>query len=141
MGMSEITFDEARRHVLGLGCERGTPVAEVLALALDALEAANIKCAELAAVASIDSRREEAAILAVAAHFFVPVMFFDAPRLEEETPRLQNPSEIVFAHVGCHGVAESAALAAVGADAELMLGKIKSAHATAAVARIGLQKA
>jgi cobalamin biosynthesis protein CbiG len=137
--MSEITFDESRRHVLGLGCERGTPSAEVLALAVDALEAAGIKGAELAAVASIDGRREEAAILAVAAHFSVPVVFFDAPRLEEETPRLQNPSEIVFARVGCHGVAEAAALAAIGEDAELVLGKIKSAHATAAVARVGLE--
>ncbi|MBB5662824.1 cobalt-precorrin 5A hydrolase/precorrin-3B C17-methyltransferase [Rhizobium leguminosarum] len=138
--MSDISFDTARRHVLGLGCERGTPSAEVLALAIAALDAAGIGGAELAAIASIDSRRQEAAILAVAEHFTVPALFFDAPRLEAETPRLKNPSEIVFARVGCHGVAESAALAAIGPDAELLLGKIKSAHATAAIARIGLQK-
>ncbi|WHO71073.1 cobalamin biosynthesis protein [Rhizobium sp. BT03] len=139
--MSDIPFDTARRHVLGLGCERGTAPAEMLALAIAALEAAGIGGAELAAIASIDSRRHEPAILAVAEHFAVPALFFDAPRLEEETQRLKNPSEIVFARVGCHGVAESAALAAIGRDAELLLGKIKSAHATAAVARIGLQKA
>ena len=138
--MSDIFFDTARRHVLGLGCERGTPYAEVLALAITALDAAGIGGPELAAIASIDSRRQEAAILAVAEHFTVPALFFDAPRLEAETPRLKNPSEIVFARVGCHGVAESAALAAIGPDAELLLGKIKSAHATAAIARIGLQK-
>lgn len=127
--------------MLGLGCERGTPPAEVLVLANEALTAAGIGGAELAAIASIDSRGEEAAILAVAAHFAVPAVFFDAVRLEQETPRLKNPSAIVFTRVGCHGVAESAALAAIGADAELVLGKIKSAHATAAIARIGLQKA
>ncbi|WP_106796711.1 cobalamin biosynthesis protein [Rhizobium sp. H4] len=138
--MSDISFDRARRYVLGLGCERGTPSAEVLALAGEALIAAGIGGTELAAIASIDSRGQEAAILAVAAHFGVPAVFFDALRLEEETPRLKNPSAIVFARVGCHGVAESAALAAIGADAELVLGKIKSAHATAAIARIGLQK-
>jgi cobalamin biosynthesis protein CbiG len=141
MGMSEITIDEARRHVLGLGCERGTPDGEVTALAVEALRAAGISGTELAAVASIDSRRQEPAILAVAAHFSAPAVFFDAARLEEETPRLRNPSAIVFARVGCHGVAEAAALAALGMDAELVLGKIKSQHATAAVARIGLQKA
>lgn len=141
MGMSEITIDEARRHVLGLGCERGTPDSEVMALAVEALRAADISGAELSAVASIDSRSEEAAILAVAAYFSVPAVFFDAVRLEEETPRLRNPSAIVFARVGCHGVAEAAALAAIGDAAELVLGKIKSQHATAAVARIGLQKA
>ena len=138
--MSDIPFDSTRRHVLGLGCERGTPVAEVLMLAIEALDAIGIGAAELAAIASIDSRSQEAAILAVARHFAVPAVFFDALRLEKETRRLKNPSEIVFARVGCHGVAESAALAALGADAELVLGKIKSAHATAAIARIGLQK-
>jgi cobalt-precorrin 5A hydrolase/precorrin-3B C17-methyltransferase len=139
--MSDISFDRARRHVLGLGCERGTLPAEVLALAIAALDAAGIAAAELAAIASIDNRRHEPAILAVAAHFSVPVVFFDAPRLEEETPRLKNPSAKVFARVGCHGVAEAAALAAAGPDAELAVAKIKSAHATAAVARSGLQKA
>jgi len=39
------------------------------------------------------------------------------------------------------GSAEAAALAAAGPDAELAVAKIKSAHATAAVARSGLQKA
>ncbi|NKL21389.1 cobalamin biosynthesis protein [Rhizobium leguminosarum] len=139
--MSDISFDTARRHVLGLGCERGTPPAEVLALAIEALDVAAIGAAELTAIASIDSRRLEPAILAVAAHFSVPAVFFGALRLEEETPRLANPSAIVFAHVGCHGVSEAAALAAAGSDAELAVAKIKSAHATAAVARSGLQKA
>ncbi len=138
--MSGIIIDETRRYALGLGCERGTPEDEVMALAVQALDVAGITEAQLAAIASIDSRREEAAILAVAAHFSVPAVFFDAARLEEETPRLKNPSEIVFARVGCHGVAEAAALAALGPEAELVLGKIKSRHATAAVARIGLHK-
>lgn len=127
--------------MLGLGCERGTSIAELRTLAVTALEAAGIDRLELAAIASIESRREEAAILAVAELFALPAVFFNVSRLEEETPRLQNPSEIVFARVGCHGVAEAAALAAIGDDAELVLGKIKSAHATAAVARSGLQKA
>ncbi|ARQ10561.1 cobalamin biosynthesis protein [Rhizobium etli] len=139
--MSDMSFNSARRHVLGLGCERGTRPAEVLALAFAALETAGVGADELVAIASIDSRREEAAILAVARYFAVPALFFDAPRLERETPRLKNPSAVVFARVGCHGVAESAALAAIGDDAELVLGKIKSAQATAAVARGGLQKA
>ncbi|WP_411197099.1 cobalamin biosynthesis protein, partial [Rhizobium sp.] len=79
--MSDISFETAERHVLGLGCERGTPPAEVLALAVEALRAAGIDGADLVAIASIDSRRHEAAILAVASHFAVPAVFFDAPRL------------------------------------------------------------
>ena len=38
---------------------------------------------------------------------------FSTARLLEETPRLANPSEIVFRETGCWGVAEGAALAAV----------------------------
>ncbi|MBY5763779.1 cobalamin biosynthesis protein [Rhizobium leguminosarum] len=139
--MDDVRFDTVRRLVLGLGCERGTPAEEVLVLAEQALREAAVSGEALAAVASIDSRKSEAAVLAVAAHFAVPAVFFAAGRLEEETPRLANPSAIVFARVGCHGVSEAAALAAAGPDAELAVAKIKSARATAAVARSGLQKA
>ncbi|HEX2019489.1 MAG TPA: precorrin-3B C(17)-methyltransferase, partial [Aurantimonas sp.] len=44
-----------------------------------------------------------------------------------------NPSDIVFAETGCHGVAEGAALAAVGADGRLRLAKRKSRRVTAAL--------
>jgi cobalamin biosynthesis protein CbiG len=138
--MTASVSGNAARYILGLGCERGTDAAEVLALARQALELAGIRTADIAAVASMDSRGHEPAILAVAQAFGVPCSFFPAARLEEETPRIMNPSAIVFDRVGCHGVAESAALAAAGPVSELVLPKIKSAHATAAVARILLQK-
>lgn len=139
--MTDPSFDTTRRYVLGLGCERDTPAAEVLALAREALDIAGITPGQLAGVASIDSRSGEPALWAVAASFEVTGIFFDAATLERETPRLKSPSALVYARVGCHGVAESAALAAIGPDAELVLPKIKSAHATAAIAQAPLQKA
>lgn len=126
-----------RRYVLGLGCERGTDWNDVRMLAERALHEVGIGSEQLLAVVSIDTRIDEPAILEVATYFRLPVRFFNVAALERETPRLKNPSELVFAHVGCHGVAEAAALAAAGADAELVLPKIKSAFATAAIARIG----
>jgi len=138
--MTGSSTDRARLYVLGLGCERGADAAEVSALARRALEDGAVGADDVAAVASIDSRTEERAILAVAEELGVTMRFFTAARLEEETPRIKNPSAIVFARVGCHGVAESAALAAAGAEAALVVPKIKSAHATAAVARMLLQK-
>ena len=124
-----------RDHVLGLGCERGTPAAEILALAHEALGEAGMDAASLAAVASLDLKADEAAIHAVAEALGVPARFHDAATLERETPRLANASEIVFAEVGCHGVAEGAALASVGAGGRLVVPKIKGARATAALAR------
>ena len=121
--------------VLGMGCERHAKPEEAIALAEEALAKGGFARDSLAAVCSIDLKADETAIHAVAAHFRVPARFFDAATLEAEAPRLKNPSDVVFAEVGCHGVAEGAALAAVGASGELVVEKIKSKGATAAIAR------
>lgn len=121
--------------VLGMGCERHAKPEEAIALAEEALAKGGFARESLAAVCSIDLKADETAIHAVATHFRVPARFFDAATLEAEAPRLKNPSEVVFAEVGCHGVAEGAALAGVGATGELVVEKIKSKGATAAIAR------
>ncbi len=131
--------DQAGRRplVLGLGCERGAPCDEVILLAEEALRLAGLDRRWLTGLASLDSRIAEPAMMAAAAHFSVPFVVFDAGTLEAQSPRLQNPSEIVFALTGCHGVAEAAALAATGRSGALIVPKIKSSHATAAIARGG----
>ncbi|MBW9062260.1 cobalamin biosynthesis protein [Rhizobium herbae] len=125
---------EGALFALGLGCERGTPSDEVIRLAEEAMAAARIDRHALACVASLDARAQEPAMIAAAAHFSVPFRVFDAGTLEAETARLKSPSDIVFALTGCHGVAEAAALAAAGKASSLIVPKIKSANATAAVA-------
>ncbi|MBB3452854.1 cobalt-precorrin 5A hydrolase [Rhizobium sp. BK313] len=137
MTPSDHSLVSTRRYVLGLGCERDTDWNDVRLLAERALREIGIEVDQVLAIASIDTRNNEPAILEVAAHLRLPLLFFDAATLERETPRLKNPSELVFAHVGCHGVAEAAALAAAGPIAELVLPKIKSGFATAAIAKIG----
>ncbi|MBF2715806.1 precorrin-3B C(17)-methyltransferase [Agrobacterium vitis] len=121
--------------VLGMGCERHASVEEAIALAQQALDISGLAAQSLGAVASVDVKADEAAIHAVAKHFGVSARFFSAERLEQERPRLQNPSDVVFAEVGCHGVAEGAALAVVGSDGALVLPKIKSKGVTAALGR------
>lgn len=128
------TMREGAGLVLGLGCERRTPAEEVIALAERALADAGATADDLRLVASLTARAEEPAILAAADHFSVPTVFYDAATLEAEASRLANPSEIVFAHTGCHGVAEGAALVGAGSEAVLIVPKIVSAHATAALA-------
>ncbi|MFT5182492.1 MAG: cobalt-precorrin 5A hydrolase/precorrin-3B C17-methyltransferase, partial [Alphaproteobacteria bacterium] len=64
-----------------------------------------------------------------------PLRFFDATTLEAETPRLATPSDLVFRAVGCHGVAEGAALAAAGADGALVVPKVRGPQVTCAIAR------
>jgi cobalt-precorrin 5A hydrolase/precorrin-3B C17-methyltransferase len=120
---------------LGIGCERGAEAAEAIGLAEEVLKAAGYSRHALAGVFSIDVKADEAAVQAVAAHFGVPARFFDAQTMEAEAPRLVNPSEVVFAEVGCHGVSEGAALAAAGADGRLVVAKQKTRRVTAALAQ------
>lgn len=120
---------------LGVGCERDCTPAELCALVDETLAAGGLSPAAVAVVVSIDVKMDEAAVHAVADHLDTPARFFDAARLEAETPRLENPSDIVFREVGAHGVAEAAALAAVGTNGALIVDKRKSARATCAIAR------
>lgn len=122
-----------RQLVVGVGCERGCDSGELRELVINTLADNKLNANAIGAIVSIDLKSDEAAVHAAAAHFGVPARFFDAATLEAEAPRLENPSDIVFAETGCHGVAEGAALAAVGADGTLIVAKQKSARATCAV--------
>jgi cobalt-precorrin 5A hydrolase/precorrin-3B C17-methyltransferase len=124
-----------KRHVIGIGCERDTSTDEVIELVENTLSDHAIPKSCVAGIASIDLKADEAAIHAVASKLNVPVRYFPAAVLEEETPRLVNPSDVVFAEVGCHGVSEGAALASVGNEGELIVPKVKSKRATVAIAR------
>ena len=120
---------------LGVGCERGTPPEELRDLVSETLARHDLAAGALAGVFSLDLKADEPAVLALAEGLGVPARFFEATRLEQEAPRLANPSERVFREVGCHGVAEGAALAAVGAAGSLIVAKTKSRRATCAIAR------
>ena len=122
------------RATLGVGCARNCDPAELRALADDVLAKAEIAPAALAAIGTIDLKADEPAILELAKSYGVPLRLFPAETLEAETDRLENPSDVVFAEVGTHGVSEAAALALGGRDAFLNVPKEKTANATCALA-------
>ena len=123
-----------QRVALGLGCARNCPPEELAALVSAALAEAGVSPAAIHSVNSIDLKGDEPAILDLARSIGAPLRLFAAAALEAETPRLATPSKVVFAEVGCHGVAEGAALAQVGAQGSLFISKRKSANATCALA-------
>ena len=120
--------------VLGLGASRDCPVDEMAALVDRVLSEAGIAPGAVAAVASVDLKGDEPAILAVARRLGRPLRLFDAAALERESPRCATRSDVVLAEIGTQGVAENAALAVAGADATLAVAKQKTAHATASLA-------
>lgn len=119
--------------VLGVGCERDCDGDELYSLVMETLEKNNLSPSSVACVCSLDLKSDEAAVLELAKRLNVPPRFFTASALEAQSPRLENPSDTVFAEVGCHGVAEGAALAACGTDGKLIVEKQKSRRATVAV--------
>ena len=117
--------------VAGVGCSRGASDAEILGLLRASLAEAGLSEGSVAALASIDAKRDEAGLFRAAERLGIPVRFHPAEELAAvETP---NPSSVVREAVGTPSVAEAAALVS---GAELVLQKRKSAMATVAVGRL-----
>lgn len=131
LGPDKLQF-APQRYALGVGCARNCAVDEMADLVAQGLAEAEVIPEALHSINTLTLKADEPAILALAADFGVPLRVFDASTLEAETGRLENPSDVVFAEVGTHGVSEAAALAQVG-DGRLRLPKRKSANATCAL--------
>lgn len=122
-----------QQATLGVGCARNCPPEELETLVMGALAEAEIAPGALKGIYTLDLKADEPAVLQLAAKLGLPLRLFTAAELEAETARLENPSDVVFAEVGCHGVSEGAALAGGGATAILGGAKSKSAMATCAI--------
>jgi cobalamin biosynthesis protein CbiG len=120
--------------VAGVGCSRGALAADVLSAIELALEQGGLARSSLAQLATIDRREHEPGVVAAAAALEVPVRAFGAEALARVS-ELPTPSEVVRQAVGAPGVCEPAALLASGAAA-LLVPKVKTPGATAAIARI-----
>lgn len=126
----------AQKVVIGIGVTEVASARDAVEL-VEKVLSGPLEDARPVAIATIIGRAEHLAVQGVAGYLGVPVMVFDAARLERETPRLMNPSDSLFERIGCHGVAEAAALAAGGPEASLLVGKTKEGGVTIAVAAIG----
>ena len=124
--------------VVGLGCQRGCDVHTLLGLLDAALAEGGIKRDSITALASIDLKKDEPAMLALAETLKLPLQCFSAEQLTTFEDRLSHKSEVAFAHTGCYGIAESAALALAehlaGCPARLVITRKKTAQATFALA-------
>lgn len=132
LGEAHLQF-APQRLTLGVGCARDCPPEELAALVADVLNEAGVAREAVHSVNTIALKADEPAIIALSENLAVPLRLFDAQALEAQTPRLQNPSDVVFAEVGTHGVSEAAALAQAGDAGELLVAKRKTANATCAL--------
>ncbi|WP_460136523.1 cobalamin biosynthesis protein [Pseudomonas sp. S1_E04] len=128
-------------YVVGLGCQRGCEVHTLLALFDHALAEGGVDRRCITALASLDRKQDEPGLLALARLLQLPLHCLSAERLAVYEHRLSHKSDIAFAHTGCHGIAESAALALAeqlgGAPARLLITRRKNTQATFALACAG----
>jgi len=99
-------------YTVGLGCDRGVPLATVREAVAAALAQIGAQPAQVKAAASIVLKRDEVAFLALAEELGWPLHFYEAHDLAQvEVP---HPSETVRRYTGTPSVSEAAALLAAG---------------------------
>ena len=121
-----------RNLVVGMGCHKGTPAAEILGFIKDIFKKERLSLACLKALATIELKKDEPGLQEAAARLGVEFIWFTKEELA--AVQVPNPSPQVVRLVGAVSVSEAAALKA-GAM-ELVLTKRKGANATLAVARV-----
>ena len=111
---------EPLKIAVGLGCDRGTPLATLQQALSEALALAGACVADVAAAASIDLKADEPGLLALAALHGWPMTFYTPAQLAAVP--VPNPSETVRRHTGSPSVSEAAALLAASATEQVLPG-------------------
>lgn len=120
---------------IGIGCERNAPADGLVDFVREVFADAALDGAAIGAIGTVDLKGDEAALKALEGALARPVRLFAPAALEVLTPHLPNPSDLVFQEIGCHGVAEAAALALAGRDARFVVEKRRRGPYTCAIAR------
>lgn len=107
------------RVVLGVGCDRGTPLETLEAAVEQALNLAGLGWEAVQMLATIDKKRDETCILMLAARRNWPLHFFSAEELAKVP--VPNPSATVLKYMDTPAVAEAAALLAAHAGLRHLL--------------------
>ena len=121
--------------IAGIGCRRGVPSHDIVALVRRALAAAPGDGAVLGAAATPRFKGDEAGLRDAATVLGVPLTLVDEAALIVVQPRCATRSLHAEATTGIASVAEGAALAAAGDKAVLLLPRITGNGVTCALAQ------
>ncbi|MDD2897890.1 MAG: cobalamin biosynthesis protein [Desulfuromonadaceae bacterium] len=123
-----------RTLVLGIGCNRGTPLEEINEFVTYHLQQQGLSRKSICCIATVAAKRDETGLVDFAVLLGVPLRCFESDELNRVSFP-SPPSEHALAAVGAAGVAEPAAILASGGG-KLLLNKVKSANVTLAVAEL-----
>jgi len=118
--------------VVGIGCNRGTPAAEIEEAVEEELRKAFLSPSSIACLATIDAKADEEGLNFFAKSRDIPVEHHSAEALNAVSAPA-DPSPHALTAVGAKGVCEPAALLSAGSDTLLIKKKIRG-NVTVAVA-------
>jgi cobalt-precorrin 5A hydrolase len=121
-----------REIIAGVGCGKGTPKAMIKKALVEAFTAAGLSPLSIRSFATIDIKKNERGLKALAKEFAAPIEVYGAKELNK-VKYPSRPSNAVMKATGAGAVAEPAALISSGAK-RLCLKKTKIGHVTIAAA-------
>lgn len=95
--------------ILGIGCDKNTPFEVVEKGVLDLLESRKLSLKSVKALATIDVKKDEPALLELAKKYNWKLHTYTAEILDK-VEGIENPSEVVKKYVGTRSVGEAACL-------------------------------
>lgn len=105
--------------VLGIGCDRGTPLQTLENMIDKALDSIKLNRQAVLQLATIDKKNDEQAILQLAEKYQWPLSFYTAEQLSKvEVP---SPSAVVLKYMGTPSVSEASAILAANTDMNNLL--------------------
>jgi precorrin-4 C11-methyltransferase len=129
---SKVSVCHPSALVVGVGCNRGTPAAEIRDAIETTLREANLSLQSVACLATITAKADEAGLIQAAREMNLDLSLV-TPEQIAQIESLPNPSPHAQKALGVQGVAEPSALVVAGSE-NLLVEKRKFQNVTVAVA-------
>lgn len=123
-----------KEYVIGIGCKRGKKAEQIDDFVHRVLKESGISMEQVAALASIDRKKDEEGILWMSSHYGIPFVTYSVEELQQVEGNF-HASEFVKSQVGVDNVCERAALRFSGPDGTLIMEKQAEDGITAAIAK------
>ncbi|MGJ5177681.1 cobalamin biosynthesis protein [Bradyrhizobium oligotrophicum] len=120
---------------LGIGCRRETSAADIDAVIAQALTTTRLAITDIAVIATAADKLQEPGVIAAAQRLGRPLLGLSVDDLNAVADLALTRSDRVQRLKGVPSVAETAALAAAGRYARLILPRVANASATCALAQ------
>ncbi len=130
----QILILRPRSLVVGMGCNRNTDMQEMKVFLHNILKKFALASGSLRCIATINIKKDELGLIALAKELELPMEFFDKEELKK-VKDIETPSAMVEKHIGIKSVCEAAAILSAKMG-RLIVPKQSTRNVTVAIAKI-----